>query len=114
MPTIAQLCKEGKVIPYRTEELEAEELRVLESGVPIDDLLAGINFHHAASPISRSETGLLIEQFLDKEHVKQFCKMRLVPKFSEWQTIQEAHYADYFHYWTAGQNNMTVQNHAAE
>jgi hypothetical protein len=138
---IAILCREKIVVPYTTEEFEAETLRgAMFPANKKEDLFAGINFELAKSPLTRSKWGLSMDQFLNKEEVINYCKCffltpspERVAKFisgmrknpvkslttfegkclkrvqifkAMCRGINETHYPDALHLWTAVENGL--------
>ena len=140
---VADLCREGKIIPYSTIELEAEYLRAAKLPCQkYEDLLGDIKFEMAQCPFIRSKWGLSMEQHLDREQVIKFCKcfflspsMERIERFiagmrenpantlSPFEEkclrrvnifkkichgMDEKHYPDALHLWTAEENGLNA------
>ena len=143
LPKIAKLCRQLKITPYTTEELEGERFRALKFPPPnYDDLFKGIEFRMAKCPMVRSKWGISMEQYIAKEDVKNYCKLFFLTsspertqKFitgmrnnsrkslSDFEEkclkrahifkkicfgINETHYPDALHLWTAEENRLDV------
>lgn len=94
--TIAHLCKEGRIQPFVTEESEVEEWRGKCFPRSQMNLLEGLTFELAHSPIRRSKWGLDVDQLQgptneaakkDKrernKHLIQYCQNWLLTPSAE-------------------------------
>lgn len=79
LAAIADLCRQGKIIAYTTEELVAERSRALKFPPQIyDDIFCGLDFTLAPSPLDRSKWGLSLEQYNSKDQLISYCKSFLL------------------------------------
>ncbi len=75
LPFIARLINEGKILPFTTDELRAEEFRALKYPSPhLEDIFTDVKFERLRPPLDRSKWGLSIDQYCSKEAVISYCE----------------------------------------
>jgi len=79
LAAIADLCRQGKIVAYTTEELRAEQWRALKFPSQVyDDTFRELDFNLAQSPLERSKWGLDSDQYASKDQVIAYCKCFLL------------------------------------
>ena len=136
MPGIAQSAREGKVYLFTYDEIEIENLRgtLFPSGV-VAHCLAGVNIGHVPAAIERSIFQKMpLHTFTEKSTRIDFCRgllsldyreltkrPKFMSMFSDFErrnleslrrftelcaNLDETHYPDALHLWTAEVNNL--------
>lgn len=84
LPIIAGHIQSGRILPFTTDELEAEAFRALKyPSLDFKDILEGVTFEHLKSPIDRSKWGLSLEQYTSKKSVIEYCECFFLTPSSE-------------------------------